>query len=221
MPGTDIDARARRELAPKPAGLDLRPESRLSAAAEREVPNDLMRATLAAESEDRDPARLAQRLNTTMQWALDQARGVDGIELQSGAYRTFPVYEKRKLLRWRGSQELRLESRDTDRLTTLVGELQTKLTVRSMSLAVSSETRRKVENELIDEALDRFKDRAEIVRRNLAAEGYDLGTVEVLTEGAPPPRPMRIQAAQAAAPPAIEAGTSTIVVRVSGSIRLR
>ena len=52
MPGTDIDARARRELAPKPAGLDLRPESRLSAAAEREVPNDLMRATLAAKGYD-------------------------------------------------------------------------------------------------------------------------------------------------------------------------
>ncbi|NRA01719.1 MAG: SIMPL domain-containing protein [Myxococcales bacterium] len=211
-------------LAADPATSDPRPEIQLSAAAEREVPNDLMRVTLAVESENRDPARLAQQINTSMQWAVERARGVDGVEIRSGGYQTFPVHQKGKLLHWRARQDLQLESRDTDRLSALVGELQTRLAVKSMALAVSTETRRKVENQLIDVALDRFKQRAEIVRRNLDAGSYDLGTLTIHTAGAPPPVPMRgggmrVTALQAA-PAAVEAGTSTIAVRVSGSIRL-
>ncbi len=204
---------------------DPRPEIQLSAAAEREVANDLMRVTLAVESEDRDPAGLARQTNAAMQWALERARGVDGIEVQSGGYQSFPVYQKGELLHWRARQDLKLESRDTDRLGELVGELQTRLAVKSMSLSVSTETRRKVENQLIDVALARFKERAEIVRRNLDAPSYELGRLTIHTAGAPPPVPlrgggMRAQASLQAAPVAVEAGTSRIVVRVSGSIRL-
>ena len=102
--------------------------------------------------------------------------------------------------------------------------MQTRLAVKSMSLAVSTETQRKVESELIAVALDRFKERAEIVRRNLGAASYELGTLAIHTGDAPPPMPIRGGGVRAsalrAAPVAVEAGTSSIVVRVSGTILL-
>ena len=46
----------------------------LSAQAEREIPNDLLTTTLAAEAEGVDPAQLADGINRTMQRALATAR---------------------------------------------------------------------------------------------------------------------------------------------------
>ena len=43
----------------------------LNAQAEREIPNDLLTATLAAEAEGADPAQLADGVNRTMQRALE------------------------------------------------------------------------------------------------------------------------------------------------------
>ncbi len=202
------------------AAPDTRPSIEFSAAAEREVPNDLMRVRLAVESEDVNPAALAAKINSSMRWALDRARGAKAIAARSGGYQSFPVYEKSELLRWRASQDLLLESRDTDTLSALVGDLQAQLVVKSVTLTVSAERRRDVENELIDVALNRFKARAEIIRRNLDAETYSLGRVSVQTQDAPVSPlgagGLRMQKASLV----VEPGTSTIVVRVSGSIRI-
>ncbi len=42
----------------------------LQAESSTQVPNDLMQAVLSAESEDRNPVKLADTINQTMTWAL-------------------------------------------------------------------------------------------------------------------------------------------------------
>jgi predicted secreted protein len=191
---------------------------------ERDVENDRVRATLGVTAEDRDPARLAQQINDKMGWALDQLKGQPAIQSRSGSYQTYPVYDERKIVRWRGAQELQLESGDIDRLARLVGKLQERLQVQSMQFLVSAAKRSDVESSLTEEALAAFQQRAEVIRKSLGARGYRLMDVNVHTGGLRPPLPLRAEAMSvsraAVASPAIEQGTSSVAVQVSGRIQL-
>lgn len=196
----------------------------LNAQAEREIPNDLLGATLSAEAEGADPAQLADGVNRTMQRALSTALSYRAVKTRSAGYQTIPVYEKNRVARWRVRQELRLESADFAAATELIGKLQSSLMVTSLALSVSGEARRKAENALITEALAAFDERAGVVRDAMKAKGYRVRDLQVSPGGAPP-RPVLAMAARALsaeslAPPAVEPGSTRIHVGVSGTIQL-
>lgn len=196
----------------------------LSAQAEREIPNDLLTATLAAEAEGVDPAQLADGVNRTMQRALATALAYKSVKAQSAGYQTYPVYDKNRVARWRVRQELRLESGDFAAATELVGKLQASLVVTGLNLSVSNEARRKAENALIPEALASFDERARVVRDAMKAKGHRMRDLQLSTGGAPP-RPMlsmaRQMSSESVAQPAIEPGSTRILVTVSGTIQLQ
>lgn len=197
----------------------------LNAQAEREIPNDLLTATLAAEAEGADPAQLADSVNRTMQRALADALAYKSVKAQSAGYQTIPVYDKNRVARWRVRQELRLESADFAAATELVGKLQSTLMVTGLALSVSGETRRKAENALIAEALAAFDERARVVRDAMKAKGYRVRDLQVSPGGAPP-RPMlamqaRAMSSESVAQPAVEPGSTRILITVSGTIQLQ
>ncbi len=195
----------------------------LSAHAEREVPNDLLSAVLAAEAEGAEPAQLANEVNRAMQQALATAKTTRGVNARTGAYQTYPIYDKNRVARWRARQELRLESADFAAVTGLIGKLQASLVVTGMTLSVSAEARRQAENALIPEALAAFDERARLVRDTMKAKGYRVRDLQV--SGSEPVRPVfamaRSMASQSVAPPAVEPGTTRIVITVSGTVQLQ
>lgn len=191
----------------------------------RDVSNDWVQAVVGITEEDLDPAELADRVNRTMAWALETAGEKSGVAVKSGGYRTVPVHEKGKLRRWRASQDLILEGADVRAISDLVGELQSRLQLRSIAFTVSPQRRRAAEGELIDEVLDAFKARAERVREKLGASNYQLIEISLDTGGAPPVRPLRAEMVRAVgtaevAPPALEGGSSRLVVRAHATIEL-
>jgi len=197
----------------------------LNAQAEREIPNDLLAAVLAAEAEGVDPVQLADGVNRTMQRALATALAYKGVKTRSGGYQTIPVYDKNRVSRWRVRQELRLESADFASATELIGKLQASLMVTGMTLTVSGEARRKAENGLIAEALAAFEERALVVRDSMKAKAYRIRDLQVSPAGAPPVRPLamasRAMASESFAAPAVEPGTTRILITVSGTIQLQ
>ena len=190
----------------------------------RPVENDRMQAVLSLTAEDDNAARLADQINRGMDAALKTAKARAKVEVRTGGYRTYPVYNKEKIQRWRATQELILEGADFTELGSLIGQLQERLQVTSINFSVSPARRAAVEDELIAQALDAFKQRAELVRKQLAAKGYRIVDVSINTGGGQPvPIMMRAAAMESAsvAPPAVEAGTSTLSVIVSGVIELQ
>jgi predicted secreted protein len=184
-----------------------------------------VRAVVGVTDEDEDAARLADRVNTAMAWALERARARSGITAKSGGYSTFPVNDPKRGERrfWRASQDLILEGADPKAMSGLLGELQTRVQLRSLDFTVSPQQRRKVEDELIDEALAAFLARADRVRQRLGKKGYEIVQISVGTGGGMPPVPvMRSMAMEAKdmAAPALEAGTSEMITTASGSIQL-
>ena len=160
-----------------------------------------------------------------MEWALAQAKQVQGVKVRTGSYQTWPVTRKEVTTGWRGQQDLVLESRDTEALSRLTGQLQDKLQIKSMNFTVSDEKRVTVENRLIDLALNAFKERAGIVGDNLKADGYRIVEINVGTSTARPPMMHQARIAsmsmEASDAVAVEGGESDVRITVNGTIELQ
>ena len=196
----------------------------LQAQAEREIANDQLVVLLSAEARGSVPGALADQINRKMRNALELAKAYPAVRARSGNYQTYPEYADGRITGWRVSQELRLEGSDFAAVTELVGKLQSDLLVRSLSLGLSPEARRAAENTLIVEAIDAFRQRADIVRDALKAKSYGIRELQLSSGGDFVPRPVALSAARVAssvAPPAVEPGSSRITVTASGSIQLK
>lgn len=200
----------------------------LQASAEGEVENDLMLVRLRVEHQDRDASRLAEKVNSDMQWALDQIKSSPSINARTENYSTYPKYEQQRVVGWHSSQTLSLSGLDFESLKAAVQTLQSRLQVDGMSFQPTDETRKKAENDLINQALDNFKARAAIVQQNMGAADYRIMQININTSGHQPGR-VRMNAemmtmarsASVESAPAVESGESKISVNVSGQIQLQ
>jgi len=191
----------------------------------REVDNDWITAVVGITAEDANPALLADRVNREMSWALEQARKESRVEAKSGGYSTYPIHEEGRLRRWNASQQLVLEGSDVAAMTALLGTLQERLQLQSFTFSVSEEQRRRVQQELVSEALAAFRARAALVAKGLDASDYSIDDVSIETGSPGFPAPMmesRMSMAMkdSVAPPAAAAGTSRVSVTVQGAIVL-
>jgi predicted secreted protein len=195
--------------------------------AEREIENDTLIAIVFAEFEDNDQSNAANNVNEAIEWAAGRARQIAGVELQTLRYTTRPVYapNSRRITGWIARQSLRLESRDAEALSALLGELQTRVAIESMTQELSRKARAAVEDELIAEALEKFQRRAELVAAEMGRDGYRLMFVDINSGGAVPVAQSRgvafaFSADAEITAPGIEAGIQLLSVRVNGAIEL-
>jgi predicted secreted protein len=201
------------------------PKNRVSFSVERsrEVANDWVTAVVGTSDEDSDAARLADRVNQTMNWGLGVAKQARGVSVKSGGYTTQPVHDKNgKIARWSASQDLVLEGSDVDAVSELVGKLQSKLLLRGISFSVSPETRRKNDDALIGEVLTAFQERAKRVSAGLGARDYELVSLSLQTPGGGPV-PMYARAEMMmdkVTQPSFESGQSTLSVRADATIEI-
>ena len=197
----------------------------LQAEARREGQDDLLNASLYVELNDPSPAALANAINTRVNEALNTAKEYKGVRVRSGNNQTYPVYTKGNILQgWRGRAEIRIESKDFEAASALIGKLQAGMQLGNMTFSVSPEARRASENELISEAIGAFKARAEIIKAALGGRGYKLQRLNVANSyNAPQPRlaMARMAApAQEVAAPNLEAGVSLVTVTANGAIEV-
>ena len=192
----------------------------------REVPNDWLGATLGVDEEGNDAAALAGRVNRRMAEALELAKENEEIRVASGAYQTQPVYDRSKIVRWRASQDLVIEGADVDAITELVGKLQAQgLLLRGIAFSVAPETKKRIEDEMIVETLSAFRERAGLIARGLGRRGWNLMSLSIAEPGVPMPylqrsQPMAMEAADAAVPPALESGRSTLRVSIDATVEV-
>ncbi|MGI2325877.1 MULTISPECIES: SIMPL domain-containing protein [Methylococcus] len=196
----------------------------LASEARGDVENDILVAVLSSEMDGPKAAALAAEVNKTIAKAVERIKQQSEIKVQTAGYQTAPIYQKERIGGWRVKQSIRLESTDAAKLGGLLGELQQQLHLESIDYETSPQRRKEAENGLIKEALGAFRQRAELLTRELGRSRYRIVALRVDTGGAPV-RPMapgiRAMAAEAAAPVPIEAGTQRIEVNVSGTIELQ
>lgn len=201
--------------APQPTVLHL------SQTAERKVVRDLLRVELRAEETGADPFAVQSAINRRMAAALDRARQVQGLLVETGSYTINEEQPEKGPSRWRGSQSLILTGKDADSALKLAGTLQSDgLLMSSLAYEVSPETVRGAEEDLTAEALAGLDQRAASIagRMHLAVLRYrDLRVGNAETGGQPMPR---FAGAMAMAAPVAAPGQAEIRVTIQAELLL-
>ncbi len=192
----------------------------LSQTAERKVVRDFLRIELRVEETGADPVALQSAINRRMVSALDRARQVQGVAVETGTYTVNQEEPKNGPSRWRASQALILTGKAADAVLKLGGTLQSAgLLMSSLGYEVSPETVRGAEEDLTAEALAGLDQRAASIadRMHLSVLRYrDLRVGNAETGAGPMPR----FAAMAMAAPVAEPGQAKIQLTVSAELLL-
>ena len=206
----------------------------LRAEVNQEVAHDLMHVTLYTEAQHADPAKLAAEITTTLNQPLEQVRQVRGVTVKHGSRHSSPDYSEnkgddkgQKIAAWRERAEVRLESADFARLSTLTGELLQSMKMAGMDFSIATDTRKTCEDAMLKDAVNAFRARAQLATEALGGKGYKLVSLNLNTGGFQPPMAMRNFEAKgmammdAAPTPQIEAGTSQVTVSADGVIEVQ
>jgi predicted secreted protein len=199
------------------------PSVTVSASSTVTVQNDRLQAWLRAEAENANPAAAASQVNGAIAKALADARAYPAVKVATAGYSTQQISDKQKPNRWRVVQSLSLDSGDFTAAAALISRLQDDngLLLSGMGFSLADKTRRDAEDSVTQQAIKSWQARAQQAALGLGFAGWRPGHVTVQTgDGGRAYPMMRAQAlggsAGAAAPVAIEAGTTDVSVTVSG-----
>ena len=199
----------------------------LASQASADVPQDVVDITLFYEQEAQDPASLTSVLNQRADAALRQAKGVDNVTAHSGSFTVYPSTDRDgRISAWRGRTEVVLESKDFAAASKLAGKMSDSMQVGSVTFSLSPEAQRAAEQKLSTQAIASFKQQAQSSAQAFGYSGYAIREVNIGHNGSSP-RPVMMMAARnmsadakMSAPMALEGGTSTVTVNVSGSVQM-
>lgn len=203
--------------------------AQLSASGSVEVQQDLLSISMSTTRDGTDAGVVQTQLKQALDTALAQAKQAAApgqMDVRTGNFSLYPRYGKDgKINGWQGSTELVLEGKDFPRITGTAGKIQT-LTMSNVSFALSRDQRARVEGEAQAQAIERFKAKAGEVARNFGFSSYALREVSVnANDQGSPPRPrmlaMSAKAEMSDASIPVEAGKSTVLVTVSGSVQMK
>ena len=200
----------------------------LSASGAVEVTQDLLAITLHATRDGADAAVVQGQLKAVLDAALTEARKSaqpGQMDVRTGNFSLFPRYDKgNKINGWQGTAELVLEGRDFPRIAATGGKIPN-MTIANIGFGLSREQRAKVEGEAQTKAIENFKSQATEIARNFGFSAYTLREVSVNSNDNQEMRPRMMAMAKGAsmsdAAVPVEAGKSTVVVNVSGSVQMR
>ena len=201
----------------------------LQASGTVEVLQDLLSISMNTTKEGSDAAAVQTQLKTALDAALTEAKKAaqpGQLDVRTGNFSLFPRFGRDgKMTGWSGSIELVLDGRDFARISTTAGKIQT-LTMGNVSFGLSREQRLKVEQEAQAQAIERYKTKAADIAKSFGFGSYSLREVSVSSSDqgfVPRPRMMAMEARSSAAdvPVPVEAGKSTVLVTVSGSVQLK
>ena len=200
----------------------------LSASGSVDVQQDLLVMTLNTVRDGADAATVQNQLKVVLDAALAEARKTASpgqMDVRTGNFSLYPRHNRDgKISGWQGSAELVLEGRDFARISAAAGKIPG-LTLGNVGFGLSRERRLLVEADAQNQAIDRFKAKASELAAGFGFAGYTLREVSVNANdpGFPRPRMMSMEAKSAASdmPVPVEAGKSTVMVTVSGSVQLK
>jgi predicted secreted protein len=193
-----------------------------------EVQQDMLSMTLVTTRDAADAATVQAQLKAALDAALSEAKKnaqPGQLDVRTGNFSLTPRYTKDgKINGWQGSTELVLEGRDFPRITQAAGRITT-LSIGNVGFGLSREQRARTEVEAQTIAIENFKQKANELAKGFGFSGYTLREVSVnANDNGIRPRMMAMQAKSFSAADSqvpVEAGKTSVVVNVSGSVQLK
>lgn len=200
------------------------PYASLRAEAVTEVARDTVRITLAAEMRATEQTEVASKLTATVDSVMKEVKGKEGVKAYSGNYQVWPMNDQDgRVSNWRGRAEIILESTDFEAASKLAAQVADRMPIGNLSFFVAPRERARYEAELVQEAADAFRARAETLAKAFGYASYSIREIEIGGAGAsyqPEGHRMMAMVASDAAGVPLEGGTERISLSVRGTIFL-
>lgn len=204
------------------------PTVQLQTSASALASNDEMVVTLSVEHDSTDVGAANRKVLEQTRTALEHAGKVPGVKARLSGMHTQPNWTQRgRPDGWKVRASIVLESTRIPELADLAGTLAQSMQVSGVQFRLSTEARRRIEQELLKTAAERFQAKAADVA---SAFGYARANPKELAVGGsapgymPPPRPMmamaRMGAEDAAVAMPTDGGESEVSVAVTGTVEL-
>lgn len=201
------------------------PQLTLQASASEEVRQDLAFARLQIISEGTDANTVMQDANRKLNAVLKQLKQYPALEVHNDGYTTQPRYQRDQSIRgWQVTAGVQIKTRDSAQLTQAIAQLGTQASLNGLWFDLATETRKKVEKTLLQQAIGNLQDKATLAAQAAGFKRTELRELNIGETAAPGPRPFLARSAmamsEAAAGPDIEAGSQRVEVTVSASLWL-
>lgn len=216
------------------------PESfvRVGAEAYREVREDRANVTLSKELDGEDQRQLMRDINLAMRNVVALGKDNPELELETGNYslRKNVQYKKDSTeiekITYTAVGQVIARSKNFDELLKFVEASHDDMLVGNIHFDLSTDLRRSIEKEILEEAIEAFRVKAETIATGLGYERFEVRNIEVSdSESSSPIRPLRsmtmsLDTARANGPspsaaPPLEGGKQMVRVSVSGQVVLK
>jgi len=195
----------------------------LAAEARSNIPNDEMSVVLAVERSGTDMREPNDTVLGLLNKALEEAKRHNRVKSQMGSIATQPLWVDGKASGWQVHGDIVLVSQDFPALSELASRLSQFMQIGSVRFQLSVGKRKSEETRLISEVADNFHARAKSLTSALGFQKYTLRELMLSnSSNLPGPRPRTLGTAapmaMSAATVPIEAGESSVVLTLSGTV---
>lgn len=201
--------------------------------ARTKIANDQLQATLSKTAQAATPAAIANELSKSINQALTLAKRYPEVVVSTSRQHTQPRYANnqddgdQKIIGFTGSVSLELSSKNFERASQLIADLQNIMIIDQLNFGVSEQTYANAEKQLQTQAIKNFQDEAQNISQSFGASGYKIVNVQLNHHQYTPAYPMAMammasakMADSRAVVQEFSAGDSTINYTINGTIEL-
>ncbi|MDA0902313.1 MAG: SIMPL domain-containing protein [Proteobacteria bacterium] len=196
--------------------------------AHKEVMQDAFKAVLRFEVNGKDVVDLQNQINSKMQEAVKIAKAAKELDVSTGNYSVNKQWDNnsKQYVGYTAFQEIILDSKNKENLLKTAQQLQALgLIMNNLQSYLSVEKTASYRNELIEEALNRVKQRAEVIAKNLQKKEVNISRIDINSANHRPYLARSVKALSMAAnvemaDPVVEPAKQDVSVNISVTVNL-
>ncbi len=206
------------------------PKITLEHTQQQEVANDVASLSLFFEAKDKDAGTASQKATVALNNALAKLKSDVAVQEKRSSIQTYSDFgPDGKLTGWRARVELSLDGSDFSALSKAAAKTAPEFAYSGISYRLSTESRQREEQLLMNKAILAFKEKAQTVVTAFGFAGYQLSDVTVKTSsdlGSGPrfrsePMMMASSMASDGIAATLEGGKARVTVSITGAISPR
>lgn len=148
--------------------------------AQKPVVQDTLNASLVAQVQGKDLAKLKQKLDRQVSQVLEQLKRYPSIRLvENQRYEYMKTDKEGKFSGWNSGANIRLSSTDFTAMQKLLSQIGNNVAVSALSFSISDKLRQQTGDELLKTALEQAEAKAALIQKNLHRQRYHLQKIEI------------------------------------------
>jgi len=196
--------------------------------AQKEVLQDVYKAQLRYQIIGQDSIKLQNEINKKMNFAIDVTKSKEILQVSTQNYNVSQYWDRnlKAYSGFKAFQTIILQSKNKEILLDATKKLQESgFIMDNLSSYLSTEKQASYRNELIKEALQRVKERAQIIADNLNKKEITIAEIHVNDNNHQPPimamRTMAIESQKSFSAPVVKAQKQDVVIKIKVTANLK